>query len=148
MKYISFMEYAYEMAKKAYQKGEIPVGAVVVKDNKIIAQAHNETEEGKCAVNHAEILAIKRACDNLDNKYLNDCDLYVTLEPCPMCAGAIINAKVKRLYVGALDDKGGACISKVNLFAPNLFNHVPEVYYGFMEEECKNLLKDFFKNKR
>ncbi len=148
MKYKSFMANAYEMAKIAYQNGEVPVGAVVVKDDKIIAAAHNETEKERCGINHAEILAIKRACKALNNKYLSDCDLYVTLEPCAMCAGAIINAKVKRVYVGAFDEKGGACISKTNLFAPKLFNHTPEVYYGFMEEECKNILKDFFAEKR
>lgn len=148
MKYKSFMSDAYEMAKTAYQMGEVPVGAVVVKDGKIISKAHNETEIGNCGINHAELIALKRACEKLNNKYLSDCDLYVTLEPCPMCAGAIINAKLRRVYIGALDEKGGACTSKVNLFQPKLFNHMPEVYYGFMEDECKKLLKDFFVDKR
>ena len=148
MKYISFMKDAYKMAKIAFDKGEVPVGAVVVKDNKIIAKAHNKTEYKNCAVYHAEIIAIEKACRKLNNKYLTDCDLYVTLEPCPMCAGAIINSKIKRVYIGALDEKGGACMSKTNLFTSKLFNHSPEVYYGFMEDECREILKDFFKKKR
>lgn len=148
MKYISFMKDAYKMAKTAFEKGEVPVGAVIVKDNKIIAKAHNRTENKNCAIYHAEIVAIEKACKKLNNKYLADCDLYVTLEPCPMCAGAIINSKIKRVYIGALDEKGGACMSKTNLFAPGLFNHLPEVYYGFMEDECKEIMKDFFKKKR
>lgn len=148
MKYKNFMPYALDMAKKAYEIGEVPVGAVIVKNGVIISSAHNETEKNYNATHHAEILAIERACGYLKNKYLTDCDLYVTLEPCPMCAGAVINAKLRRIYIGAEDKNCGAAGGKLNLFEKGMFNHTPEVYFGFSSDECAQLLKDFFAEKR
>lgn len=148
MKYKNFMPYALDMAKKAFARGEVPVGAVIVRDNEIISSAHNQTEAEKNAMRHAEILAIERACEKLDNKYLSDCDLFVTLEPCAMCAGAIINVKMRRVYIGAEDKLCGAAGGKINLFEKGLFNFAPEVYFGFSADECSRLLKDFFAQKR
>lgn len=148
MKYKNFMPYALDMAKTAFECGEVPVGAVIVKDDKIIASAHNETESSNNASHHAEILAIERACGELGNKYLTDCDLFVTLEPCAMCAGAIINVKLRRVYIGAEDKLSGAAGGRLNLFEKGLFNHTPEVYFGFSADECSRLLKDFFAQKR
>lgn len=148
MKYKNFMPYALDMAKLAFERGEVPVGAVIVKDGEIIASAHNETESSNNASHHAEILAIERACRKLNNKYLTGCDLFVTLEPCAMCAGAVINVKLRRVYIGAEDKLCGAAGGKVNLFEKGLFNHIPEVYFGFSADECSRLLKDFFAQKR
>ena len=142
-----FMLEALKEAKKAYNLGEVPVGAVIVKDDKVIAKAHNLCENKNDATMHAELIAIKKAMLKLNTKWLSDCELYVTLEPCPMCAGAIINARVKEVIFGAYDIKGGAVTSKTDLF--NLgFNHKPTLYCGIKEKECKELLKDFFKEKR
>ena len=110
-----FMKEALKEAKKAYDKLEIPVGAVIVRDNKIIARAHNLKELKQDTTKHAEILAIKKASKKLNNWRLTDCEIYVTLEPCPMCAGAIINSRIKKVYIGAKDLKTGACGSKLNL---------------------------------
>lgn len=144
-----FLEEALLEAEKAAKAGEVPVGAVVVKDGKIIGRAHNKTEETHDPTAHAEILAIKEAAKDLDSWRLDDCDLYVTLEPCPMCAGAIINSRIKRVYFGAYDTRGGAASNEsvVNLF--NLpFNSTPETYGGVCEKECAKLLTDFFKKQR
>ncbi len=143
-----FMKEALKEAKKAYEKLEVPVGAVIVKDGKIIARAHNLKETKKDTTKHAEILAIQKASRKLGAWRLLDCEMYVTLEPCSMCAGAIINARIKKIYVGALDEKTGAVGSVFNLFEDYKFNHNVEVEQGIMQEECEKILKDFFKNLR
>lgn len=143
-----YMEQAIIEAKKAFIKGEVPVGAVIVCDDKIISRAFNLRETNNQAIAHAETLAIQDACIQMGTWRLDNCDLYVTLEPCPMCAGAIINARIRSVYFGAYDSKGGACGSVVDLFKKGSFNHSPVVYSGIMEEECENLLREFFNKLR
>ena len=143
-----YMKEALKEAQKAYEKLESPVGAVIVKDNKIIARAHNLKETKKDTTNHAEILAIQKASKKLEAWRLNDCEMYVTLEPCSMCAGAIINSRIKKIYIGALDEKTGAAGSVLNLFEDYKFNHKVEVEKGILKEECENILKSFFKELR
>ena len=139
---------ALELAKKAYEMGETPVGAVVVdKDGNIIGEGYNRRECDNSPTAHAEILAIEAAAKYLGSWRLTDCTLYVTLEPCPMCAGAIINSRLKRLVYGAFDDKGGACASVVNLFELP-FNHKPLVRSRILEKECGELLTSFFEDLR
>ena len=140
-----FMREALKQAKRAYEKGEIPVGAVIVKDNKIIARAYNEKEEKKDTTRHAEIIAIQKASKKLNAWRLSGCEMYVTLEPCSMCAGALINSRIKKIYIGALDNKTGAAGSVLNLFDDYTFNHKVEVEKGIMVEQCETILKDFFK---
>ena len=144
-----FLEEAILLAKKAAEMGEVPVGAIVVKEGVIIGKGFNKTEKTKDPTAHAEILAIKEAAENLGSWRLDGCDLYVTLEPCPMCAGAIINSRISRVFFGAYDLKGGAASNEsvTNLF--NLpFNHTPETYGGLCEEECSRILTEFFKKQR
>ena len=138
-----FMREAIKQAKRAAAKGEVPVGAVIVRNVEIIARAYNTRETGKNALCHAEIKAIHRACRKLGGWRLPGCELYVTLEPCPMCAGAIVNARIEAVYYGAYDKKAGAFGT---LFDMNTFglNHKPEIYAGVMEEECAALLSSFF----
>lgn len=143
-----YMAEAIKEAKKALTKNEVPVGAVIVRNGEIISRAHNLRETKQQAIYHAELAAIQKACEKLGRWRLDDCDLYVTLEPCPMCAGAIINARIGRVYFGAYDPKGGACGSVVDLFRKGTFNHSPELYAGIMEDDCEELLKRFFKNLR
>lgn len=143
-----FMQEALKEAKKAYNKLEIPVGAVIVKDGKVIARAHNLKETKLDTTKHAEILAIQKASKKLESWRLLDCEMYVTLEPCSMCAGAIINARMKKIYIGTLDEKTGAAGSVLNLFEDYKFNHEVEVEKGIMKEQCESMLKDFFKNLR
>ena len=143
-----FMKEALKEAKKAFEKGEIPVGAVIVKDNKIIARAHNLKESKTNAVSHAEILAIQKASKKLNSWRLLDCKMYVTLEPCSMCAGALINARIKKLYIGTEDEKTGACGSKLNLLEDYEFNHKVEVEKYILKESSEKILKDFFKELR
>ena len=143
-----FMKQALREAEKAYTKEEVPIGAVIVKDDKIIARAHNLRETNKQACAHAEILAIQKACKKLSAWRLEDCDMYVTLEPCPMCAGAIINARIKKIYFGAMDPKSGAVGSKLNLIEDYKFNHTVKVESGINEEDCSNILKNFFQELR
>lgn len=140
-----FMKEALKEAKKAYDKLEVPVGAVIVKDGKIIARAHNLKETKYDTTKHAEILAIQKASKKLESWRLLDCEMYVTLEPCSMCAGAMINARIKKVYIGASDEKTGAVGSVFNLFEDYTFNHKVEVEKGILQTECENLLKDFFK---
>ena len=140
-----FMKQALKEAKKAYEKLEVPVGAIIVKDGKIIARAHNLKETKTDTTKHAEILAIQKASKKLESWRLLDCEMYITLEPCSMCAGAIINSRIKKVYIGALDEKTGAAGSVLNLFEDYKFNHKVEVEKGVMQEECENILKDFFK---
>lgn len=143
-----FMKEALKEAKKAYDKLEVPVGAVIVKDGEIIARAHNLKETRFDTTNHAEIIAIQKASKKLKSWRLLDCEMYVTLEPCSMCAGAIINSRIKKIYIGANDDKTGAIGSVLNLFEDYKFNHKVEFEKGIMKEDCENILKDFFKNLR
>jgi len=145
---MNYMEKALEQAKKAYASGEVPVGAVVVKDMKIISAAYNLTETNNDPTAHAEIVAIRRACETLGTPRLNGCDLYVTLEPCAMCTGAIINARIRDLYIGAMDKKAGCCGSVKDLVTKQYFNHKTNVYYGIMEDECSQILTDFFRERR
>ena len=139
------MKEALKEAQKAYKKEEVPVGAIIVKDGKIIARAHNVKETKKNAIGHAEILAIEKACKKIGAWRLIDCEMYVTLEPCSMCAGALINSRIKKLYIGADDPKTGACGSVLNLLEDYPFNHKIEVKKYILKEECENLLKSFFK---
>lgn len=141
------MQKALELAKESAKQGEVPVGAVVVKDNEIVGMGQNRREYGKNALYHAEIEAINNACKKLGGWRLWQCDLYVTLEPCPMCAGAIINSRIKNVYFGAYDNKAGSFGSIVD-FNSIPYNHKPNIYAGIMEEECSALLKEFFKNLR
>jgi len=139
-----FMKEALKEAKKAYKKEEIPVGAVIVKDEKIIARGHNLKEFKHSATSHAEIMAIEKANKKLNAWRLEDCEMYITLEPCMMCMGAIINARIKKIYIGTLDPKTGACTSVINI-ENYKFNHVVEVETGILKNECEYILKDFFK---
>lgn len=143
-----FMKEALKEAKKAYDKLEIPVGAVIVKDGKIVARAHNQKETKCDTTNHAEILAIQKASKKLKSWRLLDCEMYVTLEPCSMCAGAIINSRIKKVYIGAMDEKTGAVGSVFNLFDDYKFNHKPEFETGILKDECEEILKSFFKELR
>lgn len=143
-----FMKEALKQAQKAYDKLEVPVGAVIVKDGKIIARAYNQKEEKNDTTNHAEILAIKKASKKLESWRLLDCDMYVTLEPCSMCAGALIQSRIRKVYIGASDEKTGACGSVLNLLEDFKFNHKVEVEKGVMQEECETMLKNFFKELR
>ena len=141
------MKEALKEAKKAYEKLEVPVGAVIVKDGKIIAKAHNLKETKNTATAHAEILAIEKASKKLNSWRLIDCDMYVTLEPCTMCMGAIISARIKNLYIGTLDPKTGACGSFVDL-SELKYNHTVNLFKGILQDKCEYILKDFFKNLR
>ena len=142
-----FMKEAIKLAKIASSEGEVPVGAVIVKDGKIVSLGKNEREKKQNALSHAEIEAINNACKTLGSWRLDDCELYVTLEPCPMCAGAIINARIKTLIFGAYDPKAGSIDSVINL-CDYPYNHKPEIYGGICEDECLEVLKDFFKKIR
>ena len=142
-----YMREALALAKKAFEMGEVPVGAVAVWDGKIVGRGMNRRETDKNALHHAEVEAIDEACRSLIGWRLWKCDLYVTLEPCPMCAGAIINSRVRRLVFGAKDAKAGSCGSVVDMFALP-YNHKPEVTAGVLEKECSELLTDFFEQLR
>ena len=142
-----FMKFAIIEAKKAAEKGEVPVGAVIVKNDEVIAACHNLREEKQNALSHAEIEAINIACQKLNSWRLDDCEMYVTLEPCPMCTGAIINSRIKTVIFGAYDSKMGCMDSVINL-CDYPFNHKVEVYGGIMEDECLTVLQKFFKNLR
>lgn len=142
-----FMKKALELAQKSADELEVPVGAVIVKDNEIIATGRNRREYGKNALYHAEIEAIDNACKVLGGWRLWQCDMYVTLEPCPMCAGAIINSRIKTVYFGAYDTKAGS-FGSVADFNTLPYNHKPEIISGVMESECKQMLTDFFKKLR
>ena len=143
-----FMKAALKEAKKAYDKLEVPVGAVIVKDKKIIARAHNLKETKNDTTKHAEILAIQKASKKLNSWRLIDCEMYVTLEPCSMCAGALINSRIKKVYIGASDQKTGAVGSVFNLLEDYTFNHKVEYEKGVLQDECESILKEFFKELR
>ena len=140
-----FMKQALKEAKKAYEKLEVPVGAVIVKDGKIIAKAHNLKETKTDTTKHAEILAIQKASKKLESWRLLDCEMYITLEPCSMCAGAIIQSRLKKVYIGTMDYKTGACGSVFNMFEDYTFNHKVECETGILKEDCEKILQDFFK---
>ncbi len=143
-----FMKEALKEAKKAYDKLEVPVGAVIVKNGKVIARAHNVKEEKKDTTKHAEILAISKASKKLESWRLTDCEMYVTLEPCPMCTGALIQSRIKKVYIGTMDQKTGACGSVLNLSEDYTFNHKVEIETNVLQKECEELLKQFFKKLR
>lgn len=143
-----FMKEALKQAQKAYEQLEVPVGAVIVKDGKIIARAYNQKEGKADTTNHAEILAIKKASKKLGSWRLLDCDMYVTLEPCSMCAGALIQSRIRKVYIGAMDMKTGACGSVLNLSKDYKFNHEVEVETGILKDECESILKKFFRDLR
>ncbi len=143
MTHRELMTRAIELAKEAAAEGEVPVGAVIARDGEIIAEGRNMREKEKNALYHAETMAIHNACNALKSWRLEDCTLYVTLEPCPMCAGAIINSRIGKVVYGAYDLKAGSVDSVVRLFSLP-YNHRPEIQEGFMENECKKLLTDFF----
>ncbi|NLL62883.1 MAG: nucleoside deaminase [Ruminococcaceae bacterium] len=142
-----FMREALKLAEIAAGEGEIPVGAVVVKGDEIVGRGYNRRESAKNALAHAEISAIDDACKNLGGWRLWQCDMYVTLEPCPMCAGAIINSRIQNVYYGAKDEKNGSAGSLINLFDLD-FTHKPNVESGILEKECSKILIDFFKKLR
>lgn len=143
-----FMREALRQAKKAKAIGEMPVGAVIVREGKIISRGYNKRESKKNAILHAEIIAIDRACKKLGGWRLPECEMYVTLEPCPMCAGAILNSRIEHIYFGTPDEKSGCCGTKLNLMDINLCNFKTEVTSGVMEEECKEIIKEFFRDLR
>ncbi|WP_408633697.1 tRNA adenosine(34) deaminase TadA [Natronincola ferrireducens] len=142
------MKLALEEAKKAYDKGEVPIGAIVVRRGEIIGRGHNLREELRDATAHAEIIAIQRACEKAGGWRLTDTVLYVTIEPCPMCSGAILQSRIERVVIGAMDSKSGACGSVVNLLSNKGFNHQTEITTGVLEEEASTIMKEFFKSLR
>lgn len=142
------MKMAIKEAMKAETFDEVPIGAIIVKDGKVIARAHNKKETKNQATRHAEIEAIEKATKKVNNWWLEDCDIYVTLEPCAMCAGALINSRLRSIYFGAYDKKAGCCGSLYNLPIDKRFNHRLNVEGGIMEEECASLLTNYFKKKR
>ena len=147
MEDLVFMQQALQLAEEAAAEGEVPVGCVIVRRGEIVGRGRNRRETAKTALGHGEIEAIADACKNLGGWRLWECTMYVTLEPCPMCAGAIINARIPRVVIGAKDEKCGACGSVCDLFSMN-FNHHPEAEFGLLEAESQQLLSDFFKDLR
>ncbi len=143
-----FMFEALKLAEMALEEDEVPIGAVVVKDNRIIGKGYNQVEKLKDPTAHAEILALTSAANTLESKQLNECDLYVTLEPCVMCTGAITLSKIENLYFATYEPKTGACGSVYNLLDENRLNHKVNIYSGMYELEAKSILKNYFKTKR
>lgn len=142
------MSLAFKEAKKAFEKDEVPVGCIIVLNDEVIAKSYNQKVKKNDPTSHAEIECIKKACKKLNSSYLNECEMYVTLEPCIMCAGAIINSRIKKVYIGTDDPKGGAFGSNINVLDIKKLNHYPKVEKNILKEECSKILKDFFKNKR
>ncbi|MBN4062967.1 MAG: tRNA-specific adenosine deaminase [Alkaliphilus sp.] len=143
-----FMEIALKEAKKAYDKEEVPIGTVITLNDEVIAKAHNLREISKIATAHAELLAINEACKVRGDWRLTDCNLYVTIEPCPMCAGAIILSRIEKVIIGAMDYKSGACGSVINLLENDKLNHQAEIITGVLEYECSEIMKSFFRKLR
>ncbi len=142
------MKAALEEAKKAAAMGEVPIGAVIVKDGEIVGRGHNETETAKDPTAHAEMIAIRQAARNLGGWRLTGCTMFVTTEPCSMCAGAIVWSRIRKLFIGTMDPKSGACGSVFNIPQESRLNHFVEIETGLMQEECSSLMKDFFKKLR
>lgn len=143
-----FMRQALKEAEKAFEKGEVPVGAVIVKNSEIIGCGHNMRETSKDPTSHAEIFAIQEASQHLSGWRLMDCEMYVTVEPCPMCAGAIVLSRLKKVYIGTMDPKGGAAGSLYNILQDNRLNHYVEIETGLLQKECESMMKRFFKKLR
>lgn len=143
-----YMNKALEQAKKALSRDEVPIGAVIVKDGVVIARGYNKRESSQNALAHAEIIAINKACKKLKSWRLDGAEIYVTLEPCPMCAGAIMNARISKIVFGAYEPKSGACGSKFDVIGDSGLNHNAVFIGGVMEEECSLLIKNYFKSKR
>lgn len=147
-KHLRFMQQAFFLAEQAYEEKEVPVGAVVVQDDQIIGKGYNQTERLKDPTAHAEILAISAACSTLQEKYLTGCTLYVTLEPCPMCSGALVWSKINTVVIGAWDSNAGSCGSAFNISSNDRLNHQVNILQGLMEDDCEWILKRFFRNVR
>ena len=146
--YVKYMLEALKEAELAKLEDEVPIGCVIVKDDQIIARAHNQREATNNPLGHAETLAIKKGSEVLNDWQLVDCDLYVTIEPCIMCGGAIIQSRIRKVIYGAPDLKGGAFGSSINILDAQNINHRPEIVKGILEEECTKIIKDYFKSKR
>ena len=142
------MKEALQEARKAAAEGEVPIGAVIVREGEIIARAHNKTEQDKDPTAHAEMLAIRKAAEHLGGWRLTGCSMFVTTEPCSMCAGAIVWSRIEKLYIGTMDPKAGACGSLMNIPQDSRLNHYVEIETGLMREECAGLMKDFFRKLR
>ena len=143
-----YMTFAIQEAKKAYKKGDVPVGCVIVKNGKIIARGYNKKEKKKCSLYHAEIVAIKNACKRIGDWRLNDCKMFVTMEPCAMCAGAIVNHRIKTVVVGITEPNFGACGSGIDILNNSNLNTKTTIITGILQDECKQLLQEFFKERR
>ena len=143
-----YMSLALVEAKKAFIKDEVPVGCVIVLNDEVLAKSYNQKVKKKDPTSHAEIECIKKACKKLNSSYLNECEMYVTLEPCIMCAGAIINSRIRKVYIGTSDPKGGAFGSNTDVNKIKNLNHYPRVEKNILQDECSKILKEFFKNKR
>ncbi|SHG46774.1 tRNA-adenosine deaminase [Fodinibius roseus] len=147
-KHLRYMQQAFLLAEQAYEEKEVPVGAIVVRDDDIIGKGYNQPERLNDPTAHAEMLAISAACATIGQKYLTGCTLYVTLEPCPMCAGALVWSKIDTIVIGALDARAGGCGSVFNIAGSDKLNHKPNVLHGFMEQDCEWILKKFFRQRR
>lgn len=147
MTHQEYMKRALDLAAQAGAEGDVPVGCVIVRDGKIIGEGRNRREEHGDATAHAELEAIRQACQNTGSWRLHNCTMYVTLEPCPMCAGGIVNARVEEVRYGAREEKMGCCGSVLNLFEER-FNHKPRIYQGPLVEECQQIMQDFFQHLR
>ena len=143
-----YMNKALRFANEASERGEVPVGAIIIKGNRVVGQGRNQTEQLNDVTAHAEMIALTAAFQTLGQKYLQGCTLYVTLEPCMMCAGAIVWSKLDRVVIGALDERSGGCGSAFNIAANQRLNHQAEIHYGVLEDECSRILKQFFQKKR
>ena len=148
MKKEEYRSLALKEAFKAKKIDEVPVGCIIVKNDKVLARAYNQKIRKKDPTSHAEIECIKKACNKLKSYYLDDCDMYITLEPCMMCTGAIIQSRLRKIYIGTKDPKGGSIVSSIELSTVKNINHYPEIEIGILQEECSKILKDFFKEKR
>ena len=143
-----YMKKALKLAEKAFEAGEVPIGCIIVHDGKIIGRGYNRRNTDHSTLSHAEMIAIKKACAKLHDWRLEECTMYVTLEPCQMCAGAIVQARIPKVVVGAMNKKAGCAGSILNMFQIKEFNHQVEFVNGILEEECSSMLSDFFKNLR
>ena len=143
-----YMRFALKEAQKAALIDEVPVGCIIVLNDKIIAKAHNKKETTTDPCGHAEIIAIRKACKKINNWRLENCEMYVTIEPCIMCSGAIIQSRIKKIFYGAKDNKGGGLGTSINVLEAKNINHIPEVYGGILLKECSKIILDYFKTKR